>query len=1195
MTARRARLLIPVLVLLAAAGAAVASPSAPAGAAAWEEGQALLDAGRPARAVAHFGALLGEGGAMAEGFVAAAARLCREDSALAALATVPSSGDSAATARLEALRLRRAFRWADAARAGERAAALAAAEGDTLGRLVALLAAAQAHLRAEDHVATRTLCDRLDALTPAGEAGSRLRAEVALTRAGVHYLAGRQATADSLYEDLLARATARGWRQIACDALNARASIRGRARAIGEAGALYRRALAEARRLGDPQRQALILINLAYERTEAQELAAARRDLEEARALAARCGQAPLLASVLTGLGAAADAAGDRDAAIARFREAVRASVALGSERGELAARQRLAYDLLQIGEYREAAACYERCLQITQRLRTTHVLNWILGGLALAHHHLGELEAAEASYRRALAVNEQLGDRMSAAWCLDSIGLIHSLRGDYQQALVHHHRARDLCATLGDGAGESRSRANIADVLLRLGDPDAARAEGERALALAEASGSGVERRAAAGVLAAVYEAAGRPDLAADHHRRALALARRWRDKLAIIDALNELARSCLARGRPAEARPLLAEAASLLAPQGEYAVRAQTRLLQARCAADPAAAAALAGEALAAAREGGLPEKEWQALSDLGALALAAGDTGDAQARLEAAVEVAESLRRQVGLDELRRRMLGPAHEPYERLVALLVARGDAGPRAAEALAVADRWRALLLAERLRAARPGPDPALPDSPAAAESDLLAAIAHAQARLQDGSLDPVRRRSLHARVRALEQAFADLRLRLSSRDAARADELYPAADRPDSLLSALRPGERLLFFSLGADASFLFSATRDGARAHRLPPAAEIEAKARLFLGLLAPPAGAPVPASVTAEAARGLHDLLLGPAAGDIRPGETLVFVPDGLLHRLPPALLRTSRGWLVEEHEFYVAPSLRALRQLRARAAQRRAAGDVPRLSLLAVGCEGDDPAGPRVNPFTGEPLVPLRHAAAEAAQVAALFRGSLLLAGPDASEGRLRASPLAEAAVLHVAAHGFADETDVRRSFLVLAPGAGADSTSAWRGAGPRNDGLLQWHEAAALPLRASLVTLASCRSAGGALARAEGVTGLTQAFLHAGAGCVLAAQADVPDSLARAVMLAFYRRLRGGAPAALALRGAQREAAVAGAPLAWAGFVLVGDGAATLARASPGWPRLALAGLGVAALAALAAWRVSCVIRARRGV
>jgi hypothetical protein len=119
-----------------------------------------------------------------------------------------------------------------------------------------------------------------------------------------------------------------------------------------------------------------------------------------------------------------------------------------------------------------------------------------------------------------------------------------------------------------------------------------------------------------------------------------------------------------------------------------------------------------------------------------------------------------------------------------------------------------------------------------------------------------------------------------------------------------------------------------------------------------------------------------------------------------------------------------------------------------------------------------------------------------------------------------------------------------------------------DGLLQWDEVAALNLGSSLVTLAACRSAGGVLAVGEGVTGLTQAFLFAGATCVLAAQADISDAYSRRFMLDFYQHMRDGDQAAAALQKVQQSAATAGldSRFRWADFVLVGDGTVTLPAA-----------------------------------
>lgn len=1174
----------------AADGGALAAPVAPARAqlAAWEAGQALLDEGAAAAAGAHYRALLADGYALphVEGALESALRACREDSALAELAGRMRGDD--AQLHLAAARLRAAERHGAAAAAWAALAVRASARADTAGAALAWLACARARLRAEEPDSARAACAQVTALRLPAPAAGRLRAEARALEAGTAYLAGRHAEADSLYRAALDEALARGWRQIACDAFNGLGAVHSRQRRFGEALAYYERAVDAATVLGDRGRLAMCLANLAYQQTETRDLAGARTHLARARELALDCARPSLLGTVHTGLGAVADAEGRRGDAAGHFRQACDVLVAGGHERGELAARQRLAYVLLQTGEYAQAASHYERCREICDRLRTPHIRNWVEGGLALAFHYLGELDRADAAYRRALALNEQLGDRMSAAWCLNSLGQLDALRGDYRRALVHHHRAREICGAINDQAGEARTRVSLAGVLLQLGDLEAARSEGEQALILAGAARSEEIGREAMAALQAVYAAAGNPVLAEVHAHRALAIARRWQDKMATIEALDDLAALHLAQGRPADAGRLLAEASTLLADDGEWPARTRTLLLRSRAHSEPDSAAALAGRALALAREGGLSELEWQCLADLGALALARGDTAAAEHLLAESVAASESLRRRVGVDELRRHLPAPAAAPYERLIALQARRGAGGARAA--LATADRARAGVLAGRLREAlaRGGEGP--PPEPARQERDLVSRLAHVQARLQDSGLGAPARRELGARARDLEREHALLGLRLAASGAPHARELYAAPEPPDSLLAALRQGERLLYYVLGAEGSWLFSGTAGAVRAYALPPRDEIETRVDLYLRLRlrgdAPP---PVPTA----AARGLHDLLVAPVAAELRPGETLVVVPDGLLHRLPFGVLRSAAGPLVERHAIFVAPSLGTLRALRARGAARLRQADAPTLPLLAVGCEGDRGSGAetpgRVHPFTGAPLPRLRHAEREAAMIADLFPGGRLLRDADATEGSRLQTLLASAQVVHFAAHGHADDTDPRRSYLVLNPPAAAP------GEAGAEDGLLQWHEAVSLPLRATLVTLASCRSAGGELARGEGVTGLTQAFLHAGAGCVLAAQADVPDAAARRLMLSFYRAWRDGLTAAAALRSAQREALARQDADGWqvtgAEFVLVGDGSVMAPDARTGRPpRVVAAALALAAASAVV---IAGVLRRRR--
>ena len=181
---------------------------------------------------------------------------------------------------------------------------------------------------------------------------------------------------------------------------------------------------------------------------------------------------------------------------------------------------------------------------------------------------------------------------------------------------------------------------------------------------------------------------------------------------------------------------------------------------------------------------------------------------------------------------------------------------------------------------------------------------------------------------------------------------------------------------------------------------------------------------------------------------------------------------------------------------------------------------------------------------------------MFDRSRYLTGDDATERAFQNAGVERARIVHIAAHSYVDNEDVRRSFIVLTPEARPEGD----GEGV-DDGLLQWHEIAGLRLDAALVTLSACRAAGGVLAHGEGITGLTQAFLYAGGDCVLASFVDVSDRFAGRFMAAFYRGLKGGLGGAAALRAAQIEAMgwddIAYEPALWGSFALIGNGSFVL--------------------------------------
>lgn len=114
----------------------------------------------------------------------------------------------------------------------------------------------------------------------------------------------------------------------------------------------------------------------------------------------------------------------------------------------------------------------------------------------------------------------------------------------------------------------------------------------------------------------------------------------------------------------------------------------------------------------------------------------------------------------------------------------------------------------------------------------------------------------------------------------------------------------------------------------------------------------------------------------------------------------------------------------------------------------------------------------------------------------------------------------------------------------------------NDNILQIHEIADLKLNPLLVSLAGCRSAGGVVSAGEGVKGLAQAFIYAGANCVLASMLDVPDRLTRDFINDFYTYVARGIRLDESLRLAQLKAKNSkgkiSSPGIWSCFVLIGN-------------------------------------------
>lgn len=281
----------------------------------------------------------------------------------------------------------------------------------------------------------------------------------------------------------------------------------------------------------------------------------------------------------------------------------------------------------------------------------------------------------------------------------------------------------------------------------------------------------------------------------------------------------------------------------------------------------------------------------------------------------------------------------------------------------------------------------------------------------------------------------------------------------------------------------------------------------------------------------------ARELYTILVPPALEAVVRGHRhLLYYASGALATLPPALLvaapiqpRTRTQWLIRSHSISILPALSPAVDRVARASD----------SFLGIGAPSLDRAAATLAPLPG--------ARGELEAMAAAFApgNRRVLTGAAATKASLAALPLQRYGVIAFATHGLLSDglPGLTEPALVLTPQAG-------------DDGLLTASEVANLKLDADWVILSACDTASGSDAQSGSYSGLTRAFMEAGARALIVSHWPVRDDAARRLTVATLRATRAGVDRPTALQHAMiallddRHVSGAADPAIWAPFVLV---------------------------------------------
>lgn len=880
--------------------------------------------------------------------------------------------------------------------------------------------------------------------------------------------------------------------------------------------------------------------------------------------------------------------------AVERFQEALSLWQELNDPAWQAESLERLGRLYAGLGEWVKAAMFHERAAVFyhdeDDKLFEARALHF--QGLAL--FYMGRTEDAIDHYQEALCLRQQTGNRLGEVITTQALAQAYHVLDEVQRALDCHERALFLLDQEEDDQWlRALSVHDLGVLYLALGEMDQARDYLEDARHAWKELNDRRRQAASLSQLGRLYAQLGDLETALSHHRHALTLRRETGDQRGVASSLSKLGLVYQWRGELAQAHNHYQQALAILRHLGRpwseaVALRNLASLNEELD--QPEKAADLYRQSLIRFRQVG-DLTGWA--ESLVGIARSERMRGKLKAALDAsqdALEIFESVRPRPMGQELRTSFFVTVQRHFEFHIDLLMEFHRQVPNVgydAAALTAAEQARARSLLDLLREAEAeihaGADPAL----LVRESDLRKRLNNLERRRLELLDDPAHgiqqlakvEKELRRVLRQLDKIRGEIRVQ-SPRYAALSQ---PQPSNLSEIQSLLQDDQTLLLeYKLGEERSFLWAVTPTSLTSYELPRREEIENVAREAYELLIRSHRREAKAA-TNIALRELTEQVLRPVAHQL-PGKRLVVVSDGALQFIPFAALPdpcardrdSSTPPLIVEHEITYLPSASALAMLREKSSAR--AGPTGSIAMIAdpVFQASDERIPASAIEESGESFSVVS-SVNESDAVASLARSaggvapshferlpfsrqeantilsmvsrdrSFLALGFAANKETVTQGLLAGYRVVHFATHGILNTEHPELSGIAL---SFVDEQ------GRPREGFLREHEIYNLELACDLVVLSACETALGKKIKGEGLTGLTRAFMCAGAARVMVSLWKVSDRGTAEFMEHFYRGLfqQGLRPAA-ALRAAQISTWRQGertAPYFWAGFVIQGE-------------------------------------------
>lgn len=827
----------------------------------------------------------------------------------------------------------------------------------------------------------------------------------------------------------------------------------------------------------------------------------------------------------------------DYAAAMDKYRRSLTIAEEAGSKPSVAGALFGIGLTSAAQANYEEAIEHYGKSLKLEQELGNKERIARVLHDMGITFYLQSNYGLALEYYLKSLTFNVEPSDKKKTAMILRNIGEVHNSASNYALALEYYQKALAIEEEAGDKEGSAIVLGNIGRVYYLEGEYDSALKFFQRSLALWEALGEKPGSAIALASIGNVYFGQNNYPQALNNYQKALALQEELGNK----------------------------EASALLLTGMSNVQFSQEKYDLALSCAERAASIAVQIDNL---------EILWYARFKAGNAHRRMNQQAQAEKDYREAITIVDSMPARAAEDSSKPLFLEGRASPYLAMVELLISQGKAN----DALSYAEQAKAqallhLMENDRARITR-GMTPQEKVQEKKLYNELRSVGGQAYKERLAKTPDQSRLAALDARLkkaRAEYEAFSSTLYASHGALKTQRGHLTPLRFQEASALVADSNSAILEYAVTGEDA-YLFVLTRQAAvdgKVASVNQASDTTQHAPLAVSAYAlsikPAELARRVAQFRAmmvsgdkqftEAARGLYDLLLLPAKGQLANKTRLLIVPDAALWNLPfQALQPQESRFLIEDAAISYALSLAALSEM-AKLRKNKVNSTQIAPMLIAFGNPAlSKQTVDRVRLIREdvklEPLPDAEREVKTLSQVYGLPR-SKAYTGAQASEDRVK-TEAGNYRIVHLAANGIIDDLNPMYSSVLLAQ---SDESG-------KEDGLLEPWEILNLDLKADLIVFSASQRPGQRLKSGEGVIAMTWAFFVAGCPSALISQWGGAHAGAGELMSEFYNGLKSP-PEAQKSEGLKAESLRQAVikmiknkeychPFYWAGYTVIGE-------------------------------------------